>query len=138
MISHVILYNATDAPYKVVGFAQYKEAHARDDYAQLAVLLGFANTGIHQEEQVVSLVRNIEALKANIGIPACIKDALRDRVTFEEYEKALDELAENAFDDQCTGTNPRAPLIADLRKMMFEAWEPVTEETYTLYLENNN
>lgn len=138
MISHVILYNATDAPYKVVGFAQYKEAHARDDYAQLAVLLGFANTGIHQEEQVVSLVRNIEALKANIGIPACIKDALRDRVTFEEYEKALDELAENAFDDQCTGTNPRAPLIADLRKMMLEAWEPVTEETYALYLKNNN
>lgn len=134
MISHVIMYNATDAPYKVVGFAQYKEAHARDDYAQLAVLLGFSNTNVSENEQVVSLVRNIEALKASIGIPACIKDVVRAEITFEEYELALDELAENAFDDQCTGTNPRAPLIADLREMMLQAWEPVTEDTYAKFL----
>ena len=132
MISHVILYNATDAPYKVVAFAQYKESHARDDYAQLATLLDCkgAKATSSKIEQVVCLVRELENLKASIGIPASMKDAIGDRVTFEEYEEALVKLAEDAFDDQCTGTNPRYPLIEDLRQMMLAAWEPIDYETF--------
>ncbi|KAI8114179.1 hypothetical protein M9434_002305 [Picochlorum sp. BPE23] len=132
MISHVILYNATDAPYKVVAFAQYKESHARDDYAQLATLLDCqgAKATNSKIEQVVCLVKEVEKIKASIGIPTCMKDAIGDRVSFEEYEEALVKLAEDAFDDQCTGTNPRYPLIEDLRQMMLAAWEPLDYESF--------
>ena len=132
MISHVILYNATDCPYKVVPFAQYKEAHAREDYAHLSVLLGFADPNASAKDQVVSLVQQIESLKSKIGIPSSMQEALAGRVTFEEYQEALDTLAENAFDDQCTGTNPRAPLINDLKQLMLDAWNPITFDSFMM------
>jgi acetaldehyde dehydrogenase/alcohol dehydrogenase len=121
------MYNATDSPYKVVAFAQYKDMHAEDDHAQLAVTLGFAKKSTPRKERVACLIRHIESLKASVGIPKSLGEALEGQVTKAEFEDALDELAENAFDDQCTGTNPRAPLISDLRWLMLDAWDGLDE-----------
>ena len=134
MISHVILYNAEEAPYKVVGFAQYKKAHAGEDYANLALTLGFAKKDMSQRERVACLVRHVEDLKASIGIPASIKEALEGKVTYDEFIKSLDELAENAFDDQCTGTSPRSPLIADLARLLRDAWDGIDEAKITAWV----
>jgi len=57
-----------------------------------------------------------------------MKAVLEPKVSKQEYEDAVDVLAEQAFDDQCTGTNPRAPLIKDLRQLMLDAWEPLKEQ----------
>lgn len=134
MISHVVLYNSTDSPYKVATFPQYKEAHAQEDYANLAELLNCP--GIHsastKTEKVVALVKYIEELKKSIEIPSCIRDVLGDDKK-DEYFASLPQLAEEAFDDQCTGTNPRYPLIHDLQAMLEAAWEPLDLST----LENN-
>lgn len=128
MISRVIMYNSEDAAYKVVGFAQYKQMHAADDYGELAVALGFVSAKKSQRERVAALVRQVESLKASIGIPSSMKAVLEPKVSKQEYEDAVDVLAEQAFDDQCTGTNPRAPLIKDLRQLMLDAWDPLEEQ----------
>ena len=136
MISHVIKFNSEEAPYKVVGFAQYKKMHAAEDYARLASSLGFADKSMSTREQVASLIRQVEVLKSSIGIPPSIKQALEGKVTQAEFLDAVDELSENAFDDQCTGTNPRAPLIKDLRELMVDAWDGMSEEKIRAWVES--
>jgi len=126
MISHVVLYNATDSPYKVATFPQYKEAHAQEDYAALADLLNVPGAARAKSKtgKVVALVKAIESLKRSIDIPTCIRDVLGEERK-EEFLESLSVLSEDAFDDQCTGTNPRYPLIQDLHAMFEAAWEPL-------------
>ncbi|BAQ64446.1 bifunctional acetaldehyde-CoA/alcohol dehydrogenase [Geminocystis sp. NIES-3709] len=118
MISNVIRYNATDAPFKQAIFPQYKYPNALFRYAQIADYLHLG--GVTEEEKVEKLVEAIENLKREVGIPATIKEVLS--IEDEVFYSALDNLAEEAFDDQCTGTNPRYPLIKDLKELYITAY----------------
>lgn len=113
MISHVIRYNATDAPFKQAIFPQYKYPNAKFRYARIADYLNLG--GITEDEKVENLVNAIEALKRRLNIPRTLAEVIpADARTF--YEQ-VDEMAEQAFDDQCTGANPRYPLISDLKEL---------------------
>lgn len=118
MISHVIRYNATDVPFKQAIFPQYKYPNAKERYAQIADYLKLG--GNTPDEKVEKLVEAVEELKHQLEIPATIKETLsEDEQAF--YTK-LEELADQAFDDQCTGANPRYPLIRDLKELYVLAY----------------
>ncbi|GAB4209593.1 MAG: bifunctional acetaldehyde-CoA/alcohol dehydrogenase [Coleofasciculaceae cyanobacterium] len=118
LISHVIRYNATDVPFKQAIFPQYKYPNAKWRYARIADYLGLG--GNTEEEKVEKLVEAVENLKREIDIPMTIKEVLsdEDKAFYEEVE----EMAEQAFDDQCTGANPRYPLIRDLKELYVLAY----------------
>ncbi|MEN9208168.1 MAG: iron-containing alcohol dehydrogenase, partial [Gloeomargarita sp. GMQP_bins_14] len=118
MIAHVIRYNATDAPFKQAIFPQYTHPHAKQRYAEIADFLGLG--GQTAEEKVERLVEAVENLKRELELPMSIKEALPDqeRAFYEQVEK----MAEQAFDDQCTGANPRYPLICDLKELYILAY----------------
>lgn len=118
MISHVIRYNATDAPFKQATFSQYKYPNAKWRYARIADYLHLG--GETEEEKVDRLIAAIEDLKQQVGIPGAIKDATS--VSEGEFMAKVDDVAEQAFDDQCTGSNPRYPLISDLRQLLIDAY----------------
>ena len=117
LISHVIRYNATDAPFKQAAFPQYEYPAAKERYARVASYLGLA--GANDDEKVEALIAAIEELKRSLQLPLTIRDAGVDEA---EFHRQVDELAERAFDDQCTGANPRYPLIADIRGLYLRAW----------------
>ncbi|WP_181280660.1 bifunctional acetaldehyde-CoA/alcohol dehydrogenase [Aphanothece hegewaldii] len=119
IIPHVILYNATDAPFKQATFSQYKYPNAKWRYARIANYLGLG--GKNEDEQVERLVLAIEDLKHQVDIPASIKEVLPDKGS--EFYAKLDQLADQAFDDQCTAANPRYPLINDLKELLLQAYE---------------
>jgi len=113
MITHVIRYNATDAPFKQAIFPQYEYPHAKERYAEIADSLNLG--GNTPEEKVEKLIAAIDNLKQEVDIPLTIKEALPGRE--QEFYDKLEVLAEQAFDDQCTGSNPRYPLINDLQEL---------------------
>ncbi|MFN3359816.1 MAG: bifunctional acetaldehyde-CoA/alcohol dehydrogenase [Pseudanabaenaceae cyanobacterium] len=113
MISHVIRYNATDAPFKQAIFPQYTYPHAKQRYAEIADFLGLG--GRTEDEKVERLVDAIDNLKRELDIPLSIKEALPDKE--REFYEQVEKMAEQAFDDQCTGANPRYPLIRDLKEL---------------------
>jgi acetaldehyde dehydrogenase/alcohol dehydrogenase len=119
MISHVIRYNSTDAPFKQAIFPQYKYPHAKQRYAEIADYLYLGGSTV--DEKVERLIEAIEGLKKACDIPLTIKDALmgEDRVFYEH----LEQMADQAFDDQCTGANPRYPLIQDLKELYVLAYQ---------------
>lgn len=119
MISHVIRYNSTDAPFKQAIFPQYEYPHAKERYARLADYLKLGGETL--DEKVENLVNAIEKLKAEVEVPLTIKETLQgeDR---DFYEK-LENLAEQAFDDQCTAANPRYPLIKDMKELYVLAYQ---------------
>jgi acetaldehyde dehydrogenase/alcohol dehydrogenase len=118
MISHVIRYNATDAPFKQATFSQYKYPNAKWRYARIADYLDLG--GDNEQEKVDLLIAAIEDLKQQVGIPSAIKDATA--VTEGEFMAKVEDVAEQAFDDQCTGSNPRYPLIKDLQQLLIDAY----------------
>ena len=118
MISHVIRYNATDAPYKQASFSQYKYPNAKWRYARVADTLRLG--GEDEEEKVVKLIEHIEDLKEQVGIPKSLREVCG--VSEEQFLEKLDTIADNAFDDQCTGTNPRYPLINDLKELIKKSY----------------
>ena len=113
MISHVIRYNATDAPFKQAIFPQYAYPHAKQRYAQIADFLQLG--GRTEDDKVERLINAIEHLKQELDIPLSIKEALPEKE--REFYEAVEAMAEQAFDDQCTGANPRYPLIRDLKEL---------------------
>ncbi len=117
MICHVIKFNAAEAPTKMGTFSQYGHPHTRARYAEVADYLGVA--GNTDQEKVDGLIAKIEELKGKIGIKKCIKDY---GIKEEDFLATLDEMVEQAFDDQCTGANPRYPLMAELREMYLNAY----------------
>lgn len=118
MISHVIRYNATDAPFKQAAFSQYKYPNAKWRYARVADYLGLG--GETEADKVDRLIEAIENLKAELDIPTSIKEAAP--ITEAEFNAKLDNLADQAFDDQCTGANPRYPLIEDIKQLLVDAY----------------
>lgn len=126
LMSHVIRYNATDVPFKQSAFPQYEFPQAKQQYAEIADMLGLG--GHTEDEKVIKLIEAVEALKAELDIPPTIKEILAKtrgvkQVTEAEYKANISHLAEDAFDDQCTGANPRYPLISDLARILTEAYE---------------
>jgi acetaldehyde dehydrogenase / alcohol dehydrogenase len=122
MISHVIAYNATDSPFKMATFSQYHSPSAKHAYAELSDFLGFSKPGDDEARKVIRLIEAVEALKATLDIPPTIREIV-GATRESEYLASLDQLAENAFDDQCTGANPRYPLIKDLKALYAAAWK---------------
>ncbi|WP_035061355.1 bifunctional acetaldehyde-CoA/alcohol dehydrogenase [Andreprevotia chitinilytica] len=117
LISNVIRYNAADIPTKQTSFSQYDRPQAKCRYAEIARHLGLPAK--NNDQGVESLIRWIEELKAALGIPASIKEA---GVSEQDFLDALDQLAVEAFDDQCTGANPRFPLIVELKQLLLDSY----------------
>ncbi len=117
MIDEVIRYNATDVPVKMGAFSQYGHPHALARYAEIADALGLK--GRTDAEKVDSLIAALDALKERVGIKKTIRDY---GVNEEEFLARLDEMTEQAFDDQCTGANPRYPLMSEIRQMYLNAY----------------
>lgn len=117
LISNVIRFNATDMPTKQAAFSQYDRPKALCRYAKIADHLNLV--GDTDEEKVDALINAIDHLKDTIGIPASISEA---GVNEADFLAKLDELAEDAFDDQCTGANPRYPLISELKQILLDSF----------------
>ena len=117
MIEEVIRFNASETPRKMGTFSQYDHPHTLRRYAEIADALGLG--GKTDEEKLENLISAINNLKTRVGIKESIKDYGIDEATFLS---SLDEMAEQAFDDQCTGANPRYPLISEIKEMYLRAY----------------
>jgi acetaldehyde dehydrogenase/alcohol dehydrogenase len=117
LLNEVIKFNATDAPIKMAGFAQYKYPNAKSRYVKVADFLGLG--GNNDDAKVDALVQKIEELKAAIGIPATIAEW---GVSEKAFLANLDKMTEDAFDDQCTGANPRYPLMSEMKELYLRAY----------------
>lgn len=118
LMNEVIRFNATDAPTKQAAFAQYKYPNAAWRYARIADHLGLG--GNSEGEKVELLIKAVEELQAKLNMPKTIKEA---GVSETKFYETLDEMVEQAFDDQCTGANPRYPLMSELKEMYINAYE---------------
>ena len=117
MIEEVIRFNAAEAPVKMGTFSQYDHPHTLSRYAEIADYLGLG--GKTDEEKLEKLIAAINDLKKKVGIKDTIKDYGIDEKVFLEN---LDEMVEQAFDDQCTGANPRYPLFSEIKQMYLNAY----------------
>lgn len=121
-LPRVIQFNATDAPTKMAAFPQYKYPVAIKRYAEVADYCGLSKVGQTDEQKVKALIDAIYDLYKKVNVSPFIKD-FRNAPSKEDYMGALDYLALQAFDDQCTGANPRYPLIAELRELFSQIYE---------------
>ncbi len=117
MINEVIRFNAAEAPVKMGTFSQYDHPHTLARYAEVADYLGLK--GKTDEEKLENLIKAIDELKAKIGIKSAIRDYVPDEA---DFLARLDEMVEQAFDDQCTGANPRYPLMSEMKQMYLNAY----------------
>lgn len=117
LINQVIKYNAADAPRKQTAFPQYKYPQASARFARIADHLGLGGTT--NEEKVDLLIKKIDELKRRLNIPASIREA---GIAENAFMAKLDEISELAFDDQCTGANPRYPLISEIKDLYIKAY----------------
>ena len=124
VLNEVIRFNACDAPTKQAAFAQYKYPNAACRYAKVANYLGLG--GNTDAEKVELLIKAIEELQAKVNMPKTIKEA---GVNEEAFYAKLDEMVEQAFDDQCTGANPRYPLMSEIKEMYINAFDVKATET---------
>jgi acetaldehyde dehydrogenase / alcohol dehydrogenase len=134
LISHVIRYNATDIPFKQAIFPQYKYPHAKARYAQIADFLNLG--GDTTDEKIERLVEAVENLKHQIDIPKTIKEALGDED--KDFYTKVEQMADQAFDDQCTGANPRYPLINDLKELYTLAYRGCRTDAVFYHPEKND
>ncbi len=117
MIDEVLRFNAAETPAKMGTFPQYDHPHTLARYAEVADYLGIK--GKTDEEKLENLIKAIDDLKARVGIKPTIKDYVADE---EDFLNRLDEMVEQAFDDQCTGANPRYPLMSEIKQMYLNAY----------------
>ncbi len=117
MIEEVLRFNASEAPAKMGTFSQYDHPHTLARYAEIADYLGLGGKDDH--EKLENLIKAINDLKATVGIKETIKDYGIDEKVFLDN---LDEMVEQAFDDQCTGANPRYPLMSEIKQMYLNAY----------------
>lgn len=117
LLNEVIKFNASDRPTKQGTFSQYKYPNMTERYADIAEMLGFE--GKTQEESINNLLKGLDDLREKLEMPKTFKDA---GVSEVEFLKQLDEVAEKAFDDQCTGGNPRYPLISEIKAILTKCY----------------
>ena len=117
LLTDVMRYNADPRPQKMGTFSQYAYPHTLERYAEVARFLGLS--GNSDEELLEQLIAKIEALKERVGIRKTIRDY---GVKEEDFLATLDEMVEQAFDDQCTGANPRYPLMSEIKAMYLKAY----------------
>ena len=117
MIEEVLRFNASEAPSKMGTFSQYDHPHTLARYAEVADYLGLG--GKTNEEKLENLIKAINDLKTKVGIKETIKDYNIDE---KDFLGRLDDMTEQAFDDQCTGANPRYPLMSEIKQMYLNAY----------------
>jgi acetaldehyde dehydrogenase/alcohol dehydrogenase len=117
LISLVVEFNAEECPAKMGTFSQYQYPHTRARYAECARFVGIQAGD--DEEAVKKLIEKIEELKTAVGVKKTIADYGVDEKYFLD---TLDEMVEQAFDDQCTGANPRYPLMSEIKEMYLRAY----------------
>ncbi len=117
MIDEVIRFNAAEVPAKMGTFPQYDHPHTMARYAEVAEALGLS--GKTDADKVENLIKEIDKLKEKVGIKKTIKDYGIDEA---DFLARLDEMTEQAFDDQCTGANPRYPLMSEIKQMYLKAY----------------
>lgn len=117
MMDEVLRFNSAEAPTKMGTFSQYDHPHTLVRYAEIATALGVK--GKTDEEKLEGLIAKIDELKARIGIKPTIRDYVPDEA---DFMARLDAMSEQAFDDQCTGANPRYPLISEIKQMYLNAY----------------
>ncbi|WP_305816280.1 bifunctional acetaldehyde-CoA/alcohol dehydrogenase [Photobacterium leiognathi] len=119
LISNVVRYNANDNPTKQTAFSQYDRPQARRRYAEVAEHLGLTQEGDRTAQKIERLLAWLEELKVNLQIPMSIQEA---GVAEADFLAKIDELSVEAFDDQCTGANPRYPLISELKEVLLASY----------------
>ncbi len=117
LITEVMRFNAAEVPTKMGTFPQYQYPHCLARYAECARFCGFV--GKDDKDTLEKFIKGIEELKEKVGIKKTIADYGIDEKTFLD---TLDEMVENAFDDQCTGANPRYPLMSEIKEMYLKAY----------------
>ncbi len=121
LLPYVIEYNAK-RPTKFIAYPKYEFPHANERYVEIAKELGFEENS--NENGISFLVKAIQKLMSDIGMPLTLKDA---GIKKKDLESSLDYMANNAFADQCTGTNPRMPLVNELKDIYVRAWDGTLE-----------
>ena len=117
MLEEVLRFNAAEAPVKMGTFSQYDHPHTLARYAEIADCLGLG--GKNDAEKLENLIKAVNDLKARVGIKPTIKDYVPDEA---DFLNRLDAMTEQAFDDQCTGANPRYPLMSEIKQMYLNAY----------------
>ena len=117
ILTEVMRYNAAEVPTKMGTFSQYQYPHCKERYVECADFLHIK--GKNDDEKFENLIAAIEELKEKVGIKKTIKDYGVDE---KEFLRTLDEMTEMAFDDQCTGANPRYPLMKEIKAMYLKAY----------------
>ena len=117
MLDEVIRFNSAAVPAKMGTFPQYAYPHTKARYAEIADYLNLG--GKTDDEKVVNLIAALDALKEKIGIKKTIRDYVPNE---EDFLNRLDSMTEQAFDDQCTGANPRYPLMSEIKQMYLNAY----------------
>ncbi len=116
LIEHIIRYNATKSPFKMGTFSQYSYPMANEKYAKIASELSLSG---NNDEKITALIERISELKKDFGIKASIKDY---GIKEKDFLDNLDKMSLEAFDDQCTGANPRYPLIEEIKEIYISAY----------------
>lgn len=117
MLEEVLRFNAAEAPVKMGTFSQYDHPHTLARYAEIADCLGLG--GKNDAEKLENLIKAVNDLKARVGIKPTIRDYVPDEA---DFLNRLDAMTEQAFDDQCTGANPRYPLMSEIKQMYLNAY----------------
>ena len=117
LLDEVMRFNSQEVPTKMGTFPQYDHPHTLRRYAEIAESLGIE--GKDDNEKLENLIAKIDELKEKVGIKKTIRDY---GISEKDFLETLDEMSEKAFDDQCTGANPRYPLISEIKKMYLKAY----------------
>ena len=120
LIRQIIKFNAVDKPTKQAIFPQYKYPNAKTKYGQVADEIGLG--GKNDDEKVERLIKAVDDLMTEINLPKSIREF---GVKEEEFMANLDVLVERSFDDQCTGANPRYPLMSEIKQLFLDAYEGI-------------
>ncbi len=117
VLDEVMRFNAEEVPTKMGTFPQYEYPHALRRYAEIADSLNLG--GNTDQEKLERLINKIDELKERVGFKKTIKDY---GISEEDFLSTLDEMSEKAFDDQCTGANPRYPLISEIKEIYLKTY----------------
>lgn len=117
VLDEVMRFNAEEVPTKMGTFPQYEYPHALRRYAEIADSLNLG--GNTDQEKLERLINKIDELKERVSFKKTIKDY---GISEEDFLSTLDEMSEKAFDDQCTGANPRYPLISEIKEIYLKTY----------------